>query len=275
MTESVGRGRRLVVADIADALADAGVYQGDTVVMHSSLMHLGRPSNLSLSEYPQRIVEAIASYLGEDGTLAVPAPNWDYGNKGTPFDLRSSPVERTMGVCSTHMMTLPNVQRSPNPIFSLACVGRNAIHVCRPDTGSAFGAESAWDRLFAMNARMLMLGCGVDVLTFIRYIEFRFGVPYLYNKLFTTPVLDGDKRLSVTITAPLRYRHCPANYDLSRFGDRLRRSGGLTEIPLGEGTVATVTMSDCYRVGVEALREDIHFFLREPPRYVPGEVPIS
>jgi hypothetical protein len=36
-----------------------------------------------------------------------------------------------------------------------------------------------------------------------------------------------------------------------------------------------VAMADCYRVGVEALRENIHFFLREVPRYVPGEVPVA
>ena len=273
MTESAGRG--FVVADIVDALAQINVRRGDTVVMHSSLMHLGRPSDSSLSEYPKRVIEAVMSYLGEDGTLAVPAPNYDYGSKGLPFDLRRSPVERSMGVCSAHAMTLPNVQRSPNPIFSVACLGRHAVEVCHPDTGTAFGAESAWDRLLAMDARILMLGSGVDDMTFIRYIEFRFGVPYLYNKMFATPVLDGDRPLPVTVTAPLRYPHCPATYDLSRFRDRLRGAGVLREAALGQGTAAMVAMADCYRLGIEALREDVHFFLREAPRYVPGEVPVA
>jgi aminoglycoside 3-N-acetyltransferase len=273
MIENAGRG--FVVADIADALAQINVRRGDTVVMHSSLMHLGRPADASLAEYPKRVIEAIVSYLGEDGTLAVMAPNYDYGSKGVPFDLRHSPVERSMGVCSTHFMTLPNVQRSPNPIFSLACLGRHAVEVCRPDNGTAFGAESVWDRLFAMNARMLMLGSGIGDLTFIRYIEFRFGVPYLYNKLFMTPVSDGDRPLPVTVTAPLRYHHCPASYDLIRFCDHLRRAGVLKEAALGQGTAAMVTMADCYRLGIEALREDVHFFLREAPHYVSGEVPIA
>jgi aminoglycoside 3-N-acetyltransferase len=269
------RGRGFLIADLAGALASIAVRRGDTVVMHSSLMHLGRPIECPSGAYPQRIVEAVRAYLGEDGTLAVPAPNWDYGSKGIPFDIRSSPVERSIGVVSAHVMTLPQVERSPNPIFSVAAIGRHASDICRPDTGSAFGVHSAWDRLFDMNARMLMLGSGVDTLSFIRYIEFRVGVPYLYNKLFTTAVLDSGRHLSITVTAPLRYRHCPATYNLSRFTERLRSAGVMLQAKLGAGAISMVTMLDCYRVGVEALREDIHFFLHEAPGYLPGEVPIA
>src|SRR5215208_6143327 len=183
--------REFLVADLADALASIAIRRGDAVIMHSSLMHLGRPLDCPLPAYPQRVVESVMNYLGNDGTLFVPAPNWDYGTKGVPFDIRSSPVERSMGVCSAYLITLPHVARSPNPIFSLASVGRHARDICRPDNGSAFGVNSAWDRLFSMNARMLMVGTGVYSLSFIRYIEFRVGVPYLYNKLFTTAVLDS------------------------------------------------------------------------------------
>jgi aminoglycoside 3-N-acetyltransferase len=274
MSRNATRSRSFLIADLADALASIAIRRGDTVVMHSSLMHLGHPIDCPLAAYPQRVIDAIMAYLGGDGTLAVPAPNWDYGSKGISFDIRSSPVERSIGAVSAHMMTLPEVERSPNPIFSIAAIGRHAGDICRPDTGSAFGAHSAWDRLFGMDARMLMLGAGVDTLSFVRYIEFRVGVPYLYNKLFTTAVVDGGKPLSITVTAPLRYRHCPATYNLNRFSERLRRADVLHEVKLGEGTISMVTMSDCYRVGVEALREDIHFFLQQAPRYVSGEVPI-
>jgi aminoglycoside 3-N-acetyltransferase len=269
------RSRGFRIADLAGALASISIRRGDTVVMHSSLMHLGPPTDCPLAAYPQHVIDAVMTYLGDDGTLAMPAPNWDYGSKGIPFDIRTSPVERSIGVCSAHFVTLPNVGRSPNPIFSVAAMGRHAGDICRPDTGSAFGIHSAWDRLFEMDARVLMLGSGVDNLSFARYIEFRVGVPYLYNKLFATPVVDGGKPISVTVTAPLRYRHCPAKYDLSRFSKRLRLAGVMNEARVGQGTVSMVTMSDCYRVGVEALEEDMHFFLHETPRYVPGEVPIA
>ena len=52
----------------------------------------------------------------------------------------------------------------------------------------AFGADSAWDQLFKLNSDIVFLGCDLSVCTFIRYIEFRFGVPYLYNKHFNRDI---------------------------------------------------------------------------------------
>src|SRR4051794_24725901 len=99
MSKDADRNRGIRVADLAQALDRIGVRRGDTVVMHSSLMHLGRPTDCSLAAYPRCIVSAVLAYLGSDGTLVVPAPNWDYGLKGIAFDIRTSPVERSMGVC--------------------------------------------------------------------------------------------------------------------------------------------------------------------------------
>ena len=57
----------------------------------------------------------------------------------------------------------------------------------------AFGADSAWDQLFKLNSDILFLGCDMSVCTFIRYIEFRFGVPYLYNKHFNNEICNNNK----------------------------------------------------------------------------------
>ena len=36
-------------------------------------------------------------------------------------------------------------------------------------------------------------------ISFARYMEMRYGVPYLYNKLFTTAVLDGGEPIVTPI----------------------------------------------------------------------------
>jgi aminoglycoside 3-N-acetyltransferase len=275
MLNTTAHNRRFQVAELVEALRTVQVQPGDTVMMHSSLLHLGRPSDCSLGTYPQTVVETVLSCLGDQGTLAVPAPNWDYGSKGVPFDVSHSSVERSIGVVSAHVVSRQDVARSANPIFSVAAIGRSAQAVCRPHTGSAFGVDSAWDRLFSMDAKLVLLGSGIETLSFVRYIEFRFGVPYLYNKLFSTAVLEDGTPLRISVTAPLRYRHCPAIYELRPFSKRLRNAGVLHEAQLGDGIVSMVTMSDCYRIGIEALRDDIHFFLKEPPKYLPDAVPVA
>lgn len=262
------------VKDIGSALAQTGIAVGDTVVMHSSLFHLGQLEGVPIKECPARVVQAICDHLGEEGTLAVPAPNWDYGQKRQPFDIRHTPVTKSLGVIGNHMIKLPDARRSPNPIFSIAAVGPQAGTICEGGVATAFGVDSAWDRMFSLNADMLFLGCDISVMTFVRYIEHRFGVPYLYNKLFDVPILDNGKPLDMAVVALLRYAHCPVQYDLSGLERLLREAGALREASLGGAKVHAVRMDKCFAIAVEALKKDIHFFLGGRPNYVAGQVPV-
>ena len=255
------------------ALERVEIAAGSTVMLHSSLHHLGRLEGAGLREMPARILEAIRGCLGPEGTLAVPASNWDYGRKGQPFDVRRSPVTKELGVLSATLAALPEARRSPNPIFSVAAVGAKADYICDGGTASAMAVDSAWDRLCSLNAENLFLGCDLTYLSFARYIEFVYGVPYLYNKLFDTPVLDDGRPLELTVVTPLRYAHCRAEHDLTRFEQRLRRRGLLRETELGGGTAKAVCMDVCLAEGLAALKEDIHYFLAGPPDYRPDELP--
>jgi aminoglycoside 3-N-acetyltransferase len=260
--------------ELTCAMAKVGVAYNDTVVLHSSLMCLGRLEGVAISDYPSEIVREIRSSLGSKGTLAVPAPNWDYGLKQLPFDTCHTPVTKSLGVISSYLIQLDGCRRSPNPIFSVAAIGAAADYICKGGVATAFGIDSAWDRLFRLNADMLFLGCGISFMTFVRYIEHQFGVPYLYNKLFHVPILEDEKILDMPVVTLLRYTHCPVKYNLSKFEAILRDSGVLREANLGGGALIAIRMDKCFSIAVEALKEDIHFFLDEIPNYVPGQVPV-
>ena len=266
---------RYTIEQLHAALEYVGIAPGATVMLHSSLFHLGRLEGAGLRETPERIVGALRAYLGPEGTLAVPASNWDYGRKREPFDIRRSPVTKDLGVLSAAVAALPEAERSPNPIFSVAAVGARAGKICGGGTASAMGPDSAWDRLYRLNAENLFLGCNLTYLSFARYIEFVYGVPYLYNKLFETPVLDDGRPLDLTVVTPLRYHHCSGEHSMRRFEERLRARGALRETTLGGGPVKAVRMDVCLRLGVEALKEDVHFFLAETPPYRPDQLPLA
>ena len=261
------------VAALRAALESAGVTKGGTVVVHSSLMHLGRLEGVPHSEYPARVADLFLELLGPEGTLAVPASNWDYGRQGVPFDLQSTPSAKDLGVLSRHLLERPEVVRSVNPTFSLAIVGARAEWLCAGGNGHAFGYDSAWDRLYQVDARMIFLGCDLNALSFTRYMEMRFGVPYLYNKLFAIPVLDRGQPIDTPIVSLLRYHHIPVEYDLKRFEQELRDRGVLTETPLGGAHIRSVPSRACLDVGMECLKRDIHFFLAKAPCYPPDGPP--
>ncbi len=260
--------------ELVAALDFIGVAQGENIVMHSSLFHLGKLHGYEIKSYPSHIVSCIRAHLGENGTLAVPASNWDYGLKRQPFDVRRSSVTKELGVVGSYVAALPECQRSPNPIFSVAVLGANADYVCGGGVATAFGFDSAWDRLFRLNADMIFLGCKLNSMTFVRYIEHRFGVPYLYNKLFDVQILDDKRPIDAAVVANLRYAHCPAEYDLSAFGCSLIDAGALRQVSLGGGKIMAVRMNHCFDIGIEGLKKDIHFFLARRPSYVAGREPI-
>lgn len=262
--------------EFAAALDDVGIVAGDGVtVMHSSLPHLGLMEDVGLDEYPAAVAAAVRGAIGPDGTLVVPAPNWEYGRLALPFDLDATPVSKPLGVVSAHIAGLDGAVRSSNPIFSVAAIGPRAAHICGGGTGTAFGHDSPWDRMARLDATVLMLGCDCEYLTFVRYIEHRFGVPYLYNKMFATPVIRDGCEVAQATVAPLRYAHVPYAYDLRKFQAALGARGALREAALGGGMIAAMKMSDCFEVGIDMLKSDIHSFLAAPPDYQEGQVPVA
>lgn len=110
--------------ELAAALEEVGIVAGDGVtVMHSSLPHLGMMEGVGRGEYPAVVAGTVRDAIGPDGTLVVPAPNWDYGRLAQPFDLDTTPVGKPLGVVSAHVAGLAGAVRSTNPIFSVAAIG--------------------------------------------------------------------------------------------------------------------------------------------------------
>ena len=272
-TPATASRRGYTTGDLTAALERLNIRRGSVLMMHSSLYHLGRLHDVDIRAGAGAVVDAICHHLGPDGTLAVPAPNWDYGAKRLPFDVDTTPVTKMLGVVSTHVNALPDRVRSANPIFSVAAIGARAANICGDYSTNAFGHESPWQRMFDLDADVLCLGSDFEYLTLIRYMETRFGVPYLYNKYFDVPVIKDGVELDTPVIAPLRFADLPIRYAPARFTERCREAGILREVEIGDGKAIAVRMQPCFEVGMAALREDVHFFLDSPPPYRADQVP--
>ena len=256
------------IKELLSSLTTVGISEGDIILVHSSLLHLGQLSGGDPQAMPHRIISALTSYIGKFGTLVALAPNYDYSNKGIPFDTRHSPVAHELGVLSAALAAHPDAERSANPIFSLAALGAMADHICNGSNASAFGSDSAWDRAVGAGAKILLLGSSFERLTIIRYIEQCAGVPYLYVKLFSTKIYRNKVELPYKVTALLRYPNLPINYDLSSFERELCSDGIIKEARLGGGEIKSMDALKCVRTGIQRINNDIHFFLAHPPPYI-------
>lgn len=100
---------------------------------------------------------------------------------------------------------------------------------------------------------------------YVKMTKQRAAVPYLYGKMFRTSIYRDGHAMPMTVTALLRYRHVPVVCGLDRFDQRLRERKLLSETPVGGGLARAIDVADCLKAGLDAMNEDMHFFLAEPP----------
>ena len=263
--------------DIRRACREVGIGRGDLVHLHSALFALGPLEGAPAAETPARIYAAIRDVIGEDGTLTVPASFNDYARLGTPYDTLRSPVDPSQGSFSRYVASHPESVRTYCPMAGVAGVGPLAEEICHGWTGSAYGIGSAWWRLHEHDAHLAFLGVRPrDAFSFVMLIQFAYGVPYLYNKLYTVPVYEDGREVPLPITASVRYLdpEYRIGEDGNLFEQRLAATGLPHRVAVGRGSLASFPSARAvFDEGIRLLSENLYGFLAEPPRFVPGRLP--
>jgi aminoglycoside 3-N-acetyltransferase len=172
---------------------DAGVREGDTLLVHSSLrrtmrvlLHAGRPAASAAEDVLASFLEAI----GPGGTLLLPLFNFDF-TKGVPFDLRSTPSR--MGALTEAGRRHPAAVRTGHPIYSFAVIGHEAERFRNLENFSGYGPDSPFAMLHAMGGRIAVLDLpDQHSMTSYHYVEESHAVSYRYTKEFEGPYTGWD-----------------------------------------------------------------------------------
>ncbi|MFQ5729430.1 MAG: AAC(3) family N-acetyltransferase, partial [Waddliaceae bacterium] len=181
---------------LMDSLKKVGIQQGDTVFIHSDLRPFGFPEEITRRDEILRFYyQGIRDVIGEDGTIAVPAYNYEYARYNLPFDADTSGVSLPLGSFSQYITALPDSIRSLNPLQSIAAIGPNAKKISGGSSLSGYGVTSPWHWLHQLNALFLFLGAPFQSMTFVHHLEQLVGVPHLYFKIFDTPILKNGKTI--------------------------------------------------------------------------------
>lgn len=257
---------------LAESLASCGLAPGDTVLVHSDLFAIG-PVQGNQEDILPMYYDAFWDVLGKEGTLVVPAYFYDYGRWGTPYDSQRSPVSRELGVFAQYVTNQAGALRSLNPIAALAAVGVGAQYISRGGTGSAFGSDSPWDRLFQSNGKMIFIGVDLRAMTFVHFVEHRVGVPHLYNKFYTVPVSEDGCIVNLPICAQVPYLDFDVVYDLDSLTSRFERAGLLQTATVGRGTIRCVSAKVAFEFLKERLKQDYFYLLKRAPKFVAGKIP--
>lgn len=235
-------------------LQQLGIQASDTLLIHSSLFHLGSLKGVSFSNIPVEIVNHILNLLGPSGTIVVPTFNFDFC-KGIPFDLKHSPSQG-MGVFSETVRTWKGAKRSKHPMQSVAAIGKLASWISEPDTASSFGDGGPFERMFDLDTKLLLLGASMQYASLIHYSEEKQSVPYRYWKTFQGSCTNAGDSEEREYPMFVRDLSLDPRLQLSILEDEMDRNGQIKKKKLGSGQVVLCTFKDFFATSSEMLKKD-------------------
>ena len=186
--------------DLLKDFRNAGIIEGDSLLVHASLSNIGFVENGASS-----VVDALLEAVGENGNLLMPtSPNaklqLDYVRKLEVFDVENDSSK--LGAISEYFRKLPQSKRSAHPTEPVSCVGPKADYFTADHFGclTPYTEKSPFYRISEIGGKILYLGVtfdnsGTNLHTLEDAID-DFVYPVYYPEVFEIPVkfVDGSIR---------------------------------------------------------------------------------
>ena len=242
------------VARIAEDLGKLGVDPGDVVLVHSSLRSLGEPRVQA-----ETVVQGFLRALGPEGTLLFPALSY----KQQPKDIHSTLASPSnVGALPEYFRQRPGTVRSVHPTHSISGVGPAVAQLFRDhelDT-TPCGPHSPLHRLLGMDAKIVMLGCGLLCNTTMHALEEFTEPPYLFG---------GDCSYAITDATGRTYRK---TYRTHGFAGWVQRYDRIAELGV-DGLIVSgqVLAAETQVIHTRLLKEPVIAKMRENPLFFVAE----
>ncbi len=241
--------------DIVNGLRALNLSSGITLMVHSSLSSFGWVDGGA-----KTVVKGLLKVLGESGTLVVPTFSY-YLRKGERLWDRENTPSR-MGIISETVRTWPGSIRSDHASHPLSAIGPNAELICRRPHKTGFGPDSPFKTLVDIDAYILLMGVTYRNCTLFHLIEAEAHVPYRFlEERKATVIIDGIRYDNVSAWE-YTLMHGAAN-DFMRLGRILEERDLVESVTIGQSTQLLFRARDGYNVGLEMVKKDPLFLLRE------------
>jgi aminoglycoside N3'-acetyltransferase len=181
--------RMLAIPDLVARLQRLGIASGDAIMVHASLRAIG-----SVEGRAAGLVRALDAAVGGNGTVLMTIGARDecaWVNDrpeaeragllaGTePFDYRSTPADRDVGVLAEVFRQMPGTLASEHPEGRFAARGRLAERfLVNVPWDDYYGPGSPLERFADAGGRVLRLGADPNTVTLLHYAEYLAEVPH-------------------------------------------------------------------------------------------------
>ena len=240
----------------------SALCRGDTVLIHSSYKSLGNIEGGAATFF-----DAVTSYLGEDGTLILPAFSYDTVTRTNPyFNLKETPS--CIGYLPEFFRTnVAGVCRSLHATHSLCAKGKLARELTEDHETdiTPVGENSPLRKMLAYGAKMLFIGCSTNHTTLMHGCEEIADPPYWLNREKTVLYsLDDGNGNNINVES---YRHgfIVDGKHVSQCYSKIEELLCQSEIKKGKLLDADTTLMDANAVwskGIAKMQKDPWYFVK-------------
>lgn len=255
--------------EIVDALRQAGVREGDFLVVHGSLSALG-----VVEGGAETVIEALLKTVGPSGTLLMPAftrsilcfAQGPARRAGViPFHPERTPTYT--GVIAETFRGMSEVARSRHPSHSMTGLGPLAGKVlsAHGPIDAPCGPQSPWNALVKERGKIVWLGAGLQSCTFLHHLEDAAGMDYLTPAVCLVEDNEGGRRL-VPIPNHVGGRRSFYRKDAEQaevFRQLTRDGLRIEAASCGMGHVKLIEAEPFYELGLELLQRQPLILLEE------------
>lgn len=163
--------------DVKKAVEALGIYQGDLVLVHSSMKSLGY-----VEGGPEAVIQGFLDAIGPKGTLVMPTlsqKDFEHAYRDWHMDRPSD-----VGLLTEVFRKYPGALRSDQATHSVAAVGALAREITEGHTAFdprfgafgdyAFSYSSPWQKMYDMRAKVVFVGVNMRCNTFRHLAEYCF-----------------------------------------------------------------------------------------------------
>lgn len=244
---------------IFESLADVGLSHGDTVLIHADAGVAAQLGAATRAGKLDQFVSALKHYFYE-GTLLVPCFSYS-ATKREVFDHENTKSE--VGLFSEFFRSSYDVERTTHPIFSFSVWGKNKDRFLQLDDTTCFGEGSLFDEFYKANGIVCCIGCSLDRMTFIHYVEQQIPVYYRYPKLFEATIRVGGSLRTIRTNYFVRDLEIDCTTDLTHFRQNALDAKYLKEASIGRFPIQAIPSRSVLEVAVDLYRKDRNSLIRQ------------
>ena len=147
-----------------------GIQKGENLMIASDITRLAMTAIRREGAFDaDKLIDSFLQALGPEGTLILPAFNFNLKNSQAFDPVKTLPVT---GALAEAAMKRTDFLRTRHPLHSFLVSGKYAGELAARENLSSFGPDSPFAFFHRKDMLMLMLGTGVtEAFTFVHYVE--------------------------------------------------------------------------------------------------------